>query len=366
MTQAERGNSSFLKKLASALVEFLLRKRHPALTLVRASLAFGVLANGGWHLLVNFSMSGGDLVLQIPGNSVTQDVVTWVLIVLTSALPIWGFVWWWRDERRASHRKVIVVELRGLRNEVGDPLIEAVPQNIRGRREQVLMDLRQGTRDGLIVSPCAAVNKLLSLPVQVSILEAGLDRDDITVVFGGLAPVPLTFLAGVLMDDEGQVEVLDWDRHASRWRLLDGVDEGDRFRVTGLEDIEDGARETALIVSVSYRVRLSTVSERLRDVPIVQLSLETGSPESHWSKEKQEEIGKQFLNTIIALRNLGVERIHLFLAAQSSVVFRFGRLYDWRNLPDLVVYQYERNSSPPYPWGVKMPTSMGTEAAVVS
>ena len=181
---------------------------------------------------------------------------------------------------------MIVVELRGLRNQVGEPLIKTVPQSIRGQREQVLVDLRQGISDGLIASPCAPLNKLLSLPTQVSNLEAGVDRDDITIVFGGLAPIPFTFLAGVLMDDECRVVPFDWDRHANRWRSLDGVDEGARFQAIGLQEIEDGIREVALILSVSYRVRYSLVSEKLPNVDIAQLVLESGSPDSHLVERK--------------------------------------------------------------------------------
>ncbi|MGA7329036.1 MAG: SAVED domain-containing protein [Rhodomicrobium sp.] len=83
--------------------------------------------------------------------------------------------------------------------------------------------------------------------------------------------------------------------------------------------------------------------------------MEEGSPDCHWSDEWQRGLGAQFLNAAIALGNLGVKRMHVFLAAQNSVVFRFGRLYDKRNLPEIIVYQYERGSTPAYPWGVLMP-----------
>lgn len=49
-----------------------------------------------------------------------------------------------------------------------------------------------------------------------------------------------------------------------------------------------------------------------------------------------------------------------------SVVFRFSQLYDKRNLPSMIVYQYERAGSPSYPWGVVMPVSGQLRAAVRS
>ena len=44
-------------------------------------------------------------------------------------------------------------------------------------------------------------------------------------------------------------------------------------------------------------------------------------------------------------------------SAQNSVVFRFGRLYDKRNLPEIAVYQYQREEDPPHLWGVLMPVA---------
>jgi hypothetical protein len=52
-----------------------------------------------------------------------------------------------------------------------------------------------------------------------------------------------------------------------------------------------------------------------------------------------------------------LKRIHVVMAAPNSVVFNFGRRYDKRNLPELVVYQYERGQQPAYPWGVLMPVA---------
>ena len=184
------------------------------------------------------------------------------------------------------------------------------------------------------------------------------------MVYGGLASVPFTFLTGMLIDDEGPVVLMDWDRHAKRWRQLDEVDDGARFQETGLNTIVDGTREVALAVSVSYRVEVDAVRSKVAGISLVQLTLPGGTADSHWSEDKQAALGERFFRMAIALGNLGVRRIHLFLAAPNSVVLRFGQLYDRRNLPDVVVYQYEQRTVPPYPWGVRMPASGETRGEV--
>ena len=249
------------------------------------------------------------------------------------------------------------MEARGLRDTSGTPLVESIPSSWKGHRDQILIDIRQRIKDGEIVAPEAALADIISLTSDLRRREGGLDRNDFMLVYGGLTPVPFTFLTGVLIDDENSVRIFDWDRHAGAWRQLDGTDDGKRFKSAELSQVPDGIQEVALVVSVSYGVNANDVRAKVGKVPIVTLDLEDGSPNCHWSEEKQIALGKQFLNTVIGLGNRGVQRIHLFLAAQNSVVFRFGRLYDKRNLPEVVVYQFQRDETPPYPWGILMPVS---------
>lgn len=304
---------------------------------------------------VSIPTQHGPFSIRFDSEGGTPMLISYGLFALAIGLCIFGFIWFRADERRLARKKVIVVEARGLRDLSGTPLHEAVPEKLEGRRDPVLVDLRQRVKDGVIVDPRAAIDRLVSLPTDLERRESGLDRRDITYVYGGLAPVPLTFLTGVLMDDEGSVVVMDWDRHAENWRTLDGDDDGQRFSVTGIDTVPAGATDVALTVSVSYGVDLAGVRQKVGGIPVVEMALASGSPDCHWSEGKQKALGQQFLDTAIVLGNQGVKRVHLFLAAQNSVVFRFGRLYDKRNLPEIIAYQYQREETPPYPWGIRMP-----------
>lgn len=76
---------------------------------------------------------------------------------------------------------------------------------------------------------------------------------------------------------------------------------------------------------------------------------------NHWSKKKQDRLAGVFFEYCKQLQGQGVEHIHLVLAAQNSVAFRFGQSYDKRNLPPITVYQYERSGAIRYPWGIYIP-----------
>ena len=236
--------------------------------------------------------------------------------------------------------------------------------NCAGVERALLVDLTQGG-DGVIGDPSRALARLSTLPVELANREGGTDRRDFAVAFGGLAPVPFTFLAGMLIDDEGEVVVMDWDRYAERWRGLDGVDDGQRFEQVGLGSVASGVGEVVLAVSVSYQVDLEGISQKLPGLPVVRLDLPGGSADGHWAASKQAALAQAFLATAIGVANRGVRRVHLFLAAPSSVVFRFGRAYDRRNLPTVILYQYQREEDPPFPWGVRMPAGGETLGEVV-
>lgn len=347
---------------ARSLVDWLFRRRSAALHTMRAGLICIVAALGaGLVLDVRLPFGGREYSFNINTTEGVPAVIVYTVAGLGILLTLGGVMWaaidYLIELRRTARKRILVIEARGLRNSVGQALLEAVPHELDGHKETLLIDLRQGISDGEIAQPEAAVDELISLPTELKRRHTGSNRGDLTTVYGGLAPVPLTFLTGILMDDEDALVVLDWDRHAARWRTLDGPDDRERFTVHGLDNLPAHVAEVALTISVSYRVDHEGVREKIGDLPLVSLELPRHSPDNHWSETKQRALGKQFLDVIVSIAGRGTRRVHLFLAAQNSVVFGLGRLYDKRNLPELIVYQYQRDVAPPYPWGILMPVS---------
>ena len=350
------------KHFLRSLIDWVFRRRSPALIVMRIGLACTALGFGaGWVLNVSAPFGDGVVEMNFDSGAGAPTFLVYTVCGVGLFLILIGFGWevvrYRAERRRLDRKKIIVIEARGLRDAVGTALIEAIPPRFEGHRENILIDLRQGVKDGEIAVPEAAIEQLVSLPADLKRRVSGFDRRDIERVYGGLAPVPLTFLTGVQMDDECAVTVFDWDRNAETWRELEGSDDGKRFICSGLEDISIVAEEIAVAVSVSYGVIENDVRAKVGEIPLVELKLESGAPDCHWSEEKQRALGAQFLEIMISIVNRGTKRVHLFLAAQNSVVFRFGRLYDKRNLPELIVYQYQRAAKPPYPWGILMPVS---------
>ena len=231
--------------------------------------------------MVFVSTEYGQITFRFDSEGGTSPFILGESALLAFCIFAFGVIWYIVEQKRLSRKKVIVVEVRGLRDTSGTALHEAVPKKLQGRVEQMLIDLRQDIVDGDIVNPKASLDRLTSLPINLKYRENGFDRSDIAYVYGGLAPVPLTFLTGVLMDDENSVTVMDWDRHSGIWRTLNEDDDGKRFSSTGLDIVGTGATEVALVVSVSYNVDMSGVRQKVGNMPIVILTLDSGSPDCH-------------------------------------------------------------------------------------
>ncbi|MYG42072.1 MAG: SAVED domain-containing protein [Rhodobacteraceae bacterium] len=120
-----------------------------------------------------------------------------------------------------------------------------------------------------------------------------------------------------------------------------------------------------IALDFSYPIKKQDIRSAFNHL-IVRLTLDGMSSDGHWSQVKQNRLAQQFLEEVKQLSAVDVERIHLVMAAPNSTVFTFGRRYDKRNLPEIIVYLFEKGNNPTYPWGDLMPVSGVDQAKIVS
>ncbi|MBD2746632.1 SAVED domain-containing protein [Microvirga sp. BT688] len=347
-------------------VAWLFRSRNAESWIFRGAVTVLVVLHGAnWFFRYNGSFEGRPVSVEFGTAGVIPESLLLGLSGLCALLMAGAAGWAWTryaaEQRRLSRKKVFVIEGRGLRDDDGSPLLAAVPETIPGTRVPYLLDLRQ-RKDGVLVEPDDLLRPVEAMRIWLHQMQKGNDRSDLTTVYGGLTAVPLTFLTGVLLDDEGDIVVMDWDRTSERWKSLNGPDDTMRFEVSGLE-MAAGASEVVLAISLSYPI-LSDNLETTFAFPVIRMTM-PDLQSSHWSQAKQAALADQFLGALKQLEGLGVHRIHLVLAAPNSVVFNFGRRYDRRNVPAVTVYQFERAQDPRYPWGIEMPVGGFDSARVV-
>ncbi|OWJ93213.1 hypothetical protein B6S59_17435 [Pseudomonas sp. A46] len=338
------------------LVDWITRPRTLAMRLISFGIALiGISALG--NIAFNLFFKSPDIELRVGGETTGGLPSAWLYGIgaLGVLLVVLGLILSWQDRKQMQRKCVIVMEHRGLFS-IDTPLASSLPATIVGRKEELIVDVREGIEDGKLTRPDIALQKVISSRGD---LRRRLEREnpeDVLLVYGGLNAVPLTFLAGLLLDDESHIKVFDWDRRPpGRWKeIANAGDDQKRFEVE--QRAEGNQGEAILALSVSYQVELSAIRKTFGNLPLTHLRMNELSSDSHWSSEKQAALAMQFFEELKRLAACGFHQIHLIIAAPNSVVFQLGRIYDRRNLPPAIVHQFERTSSPAYPWGVEMPT----------
>ncbi|MFC5358092.1 SAVED domain-containing protein [Azospirillum himalayense] len=347
-----------------SFIDWIFRRQSAGVTLIR----LGVPLFGLVLLSLTFGLTiptaNGPIIFSWDTSSGSSAVLSWGTFIVAASIVLLGILLIIRDILRESREKVIVIEVRGLRDWQGEPLDKAVPTSITGRRDPLMIDIRQGLVDGQIIDPSVAIRRLSGLPDDIARRCNGLNRADVSFVVGGLAPVPFLFLLGVIVDDESHTLIMDWDRERKIWRPLDEVDDGKRFIISGLNAIAAGTTRVALCVSASYDVLDADVRIIEPTAPIIRMDLEDRTTTSNWSEHKQQQLAQQFLNVVMELARQGVTDIALFLAAPASISLRFGTVYDKRNLPSVTVNQYEQANPIKFPWAIRMPVAGLAQPAV--
>ena len=348
----------WLLEAPDKLLNWLVSPRNFGLKLASFGLLFlGFPSAINWA--VDFAGNADSSVLKVHISS--SDIPNWLTIasyLLGGLLVIFGLIIGilhnFQDRQLASRRRVLAVEFRGMIDTTDVPLVHAVKGTVLTQTEEILFDVREHVKRGTVSEIELALSKISRLPERLKEKSLGRDRADIRVFAGALMPVPLQFYAGFLFDDETSLTLMDWQRNEGKWRSLDEIDDLERFMPCALP--EHGSSQIVLAVSISYEVDYEGIEKCFQNMPIVRLRQKIPTVNSSWSEDKQQALGQQFLIIVGQLANLGIKKIHLILAAPSSLCVRLGSLYDHRNFPELIVYQYEKTNSKAYPWGVLMPT----------
>lgn len=354
--------SYFIKKAA----DWLFRRRSPALIVFRAGAALlTVTLFGSWAVSFSYSDAARTLMFGYQSSNTSQLILN-IGFVAGILLTFLGAAWEYqryRDEKKLNDKKkTIIIEQRGLVDTSDYPLSEFIKNSCAWKVESIVQDIRERVIENVISRPDLALAKVDNMKISLAEKIAQSAASDISIAYGGVFPVPFAFYTGYLLDDESKIRLYDWDRDIGGWRVLDEVDDGEEFTV---EQPSASGKSVVLAVSVSYSVDRPSIATVFAGLPVYDLSLPTLDRNNHWSREKQNRLSGEFLEYCKKLLGLGVEHIHLVLASQNSVAFRFGQSYDKRNLPSVSVYQYERHQTVRYPWCVQIPHEDGKNVEVV-
>lgn len=307
------------------------------------TLGVGLMAPGGlWWLAVALEIKPLPVSFTISIGPETVTYTGLTLLGIGLALGIWGV------RRVKKTRSSCLVYLRGLPGMHDQPPTNDLPPKYRyGEVTHLSLDIhKQSTESAL--EHVEMFGKMLDDKILSLNLEAPV------TVFAGLAPVPLLYAAGVRLSTRQTLLVMDYDRFEQKWHMLDDQDDGERVEIS----YPNGRIDTDIAIALPFTISIADaqIPSSFRD-KIIRVQLNGAGPRTDAlsSQEKAKHILHSVHDVIRNLRSRDgyehLERVHMFIAAQASTVFKLGTQYQPNAYPEVRIYHFQGGHGK-YTWGI--------------
>lgn len=217
--------------------------------------------------------------------------------------------------------------------------------------ETYIIDTHQYYVNGSIINPQKALEKTFTIE---SIIQAKsrVEDENSKYYYGGMAQVPLTFVAGTLFENTRKIEVYDWNRDQEKTYFIDNGGEPLKFAVEEPDSISGD--KIAIEVALSYPIDHNNTVDAIGDLPTIRIQADNLERDNTSTKEAQESVYKKFHQLLDEYSSKSINEIHVFVAAQNSMVFQLGRQLSKRIHKTVVIWQFESQNRHPNPWGISI------------
>ncbi|PGB81749.1 hypothetical protein COM05_18835 [Bacillus toyonensis] len=177
--------------------------------------------------------------------------------------------------------------------------------------------------------------------------------------YEGMASIPFVFLVGYQVGDSRDFQFLEWDEFVKKWVTLPQVvDHYQPLHI--LEDIKEPVTE-ATDVSICISLTNEIQKHHLKGIDaenynLYHLKLDDCGRHAIKCAQQLAEYKKQFRILLDEINDTYplLQRVHIFISAQTSLVFTLGSSLTRNDMKfEFWVYNYEPNSEIPYEWALK-------------
>ena len=347
-----------IKKIIFMFLEYLFRRKNMSALILKSGV---VLVAGPTILLtLNIPLESihpylSKLEIEYGGYSLS-NIIGFILITVS---VVWAFI----DETRKNAKTKFALYQSGLISILEESIISELSKKAKANVPITKVNIQKYVSNFQIVDPNGAlkeVNDGLYRFIK-SVQDSQFESD---LYYAGLISVPFSFYTGMELDDKYNITIFDYNRIKGRWfEISKKIDSDNKITI---DDKGHYNGNSLVIIGCSYPVNYDEVKDSFPNYPISCINISNVNPNNHWDKDFHSNLQQSFLELIQKLSAKGVRTIHLILAAQNSISFNLGRVYDNRNLPEIIVYQYEKGAENKYPWGLKMRTSGVPEAEIIN
>ncbi|MBL4672368.1 MAG: SAVED domain-containing protein, partial [Arenicella sp.] len=300
--------------------------------LIRGGLALlgaGVL----WSLSINSEIFSLPVEIAVDSSNTSVTGVLMITVGLVMAT--------FRVMTMNSRLTGLLVVHRGMEGMEVTAVQSALPKSFsKGRLDYI--DLYEGHQldQGKVFRPESALKAISNLPRQISSRLGEKASQEVKLAYAGLAPVPFLVAAGYVITSRQKCFVMDFKR-GSGWHCLDAIDDGDELCFKNPNQM--GNADIGVIISFSAEISEAQLPEGLRDYTYF-VGLSNGARADSLNSEGKQLRVSQELYTFLAnlkAKHQGIERVHIFMAAQASFSFRLGTIITASVHPAIHVYQYD-------------------------
>ncbi len=302
-------------------------------------------------------------------GSISSAETPTILLYFGITLILIGSAWTLRVEHKLqkqteseNNRKVVlVVQIDAYSNAITTPLNTSLPKEVIGKPIPVVIRKRDALVGGNNLQDVA--NDIVNIESTLNQHTGGMDLADISICAGGLAPVPFLFLLGNILEDERKIHWAEWDRNKSRWAWSS---DGEPTHSWGLPQTTNVTSDEVVLKSgITYPISDGDISTAFPNLSVVEWEPSDKIFQRIVDEQSCNEICNEFKLLMVQLKGQGVKRIHFLLACSSALIMRLGSVLDPRNMPEVIVYQYEKNSDFIYTWGLGVKVHEGKKTAMV-
>ena len=206
-------------------------------------------------------------------------------------------------------------------------------------------------KDGIVTDQEGMLRKTQSIKESIENNTCKTNPEYLKLYYAGLVQVPFAFLAGTIFDNTQAVEIYDWDRSKEKWYRIKKSSKP-KIKIDIEHPESTVKKQIAIEIAISYDIDRKNTLETVGDIPIVKIQAQTLAIDNASDIESQKYIAAEFHKILDKYSN--IDKIHIFVAAQNSMVFNLGRQVSKRVHPKILVWQYERNGDLQNPWAVSI------------
>lgn len=216
------------------------------------------------------------------------------------------------------------------------------------------LEVHKFYNNGSITDPQAALDITLSIK-QIIDAKSRVEEQNSKYYYGGISQVPLSFVAGSILDNTKKIEVYDWDRGKEKTYPIQLGCKALEISCTEPDEViflNHHHDKIAIEIALTYQIDHENTKIAIGNVPTIRVEADTLEKDNTKYLESQEAISKKFHDILDKYSEKNVDEIHIFIAAQNSMVFQLGRQVSQRVHKKIVVWQFEIQNTPKNPWGV--------------